>query len=157
MHSKRIYDIKVATDRLKDYCAIQDRCQWDVIQKMREWGLLEVTQNHLLELLIQEHYVDEERYSRSFCRGKFRIKKWGKRKITNELKKKGISDVCITNGLEEIDDIEYLEELDNICQKKKDSIKEKNHFIKKKKIATYLINKGYESDLIWDKLRELKE
>ena len=157
MHSKRVYDIKVATDRLKDYCAIQDRCQWDVIQKMREWGLLEVTKNHLLELLIQEHYVDEERYSRSFCRGKFRIKKWGKRKITNELKKKGISDVCITNGLEEIDDIEYLEELDNICQKKKDSIKEKNHFIKKKKIATYLINKGYESDLIWDKLRELKE
>ena len=157
MHSKRVYDIKVATDRLKDYCAIQDRCQWDVIQKMREWGLLEVTQNHLLELLIQEHYVDEERYSRSFCRGKFRIKKWGKRKITNELKKKGISDVCITNGLEEIDDIEYLEELDNICQKKKDSINEKNHFIKKKKIATYLINKGYESDLVWDKLRELKE
>ena len=157
MNSKRVYNIKVATDRLKDYCAIQDRCQWDVIQKMREWGLLEVTQNHLLELLIQEHYVDEERYSRSFCRGKFRIKKWGKRKITNELKKKGISAVCITNGLEEIDDIEYLEELDNICQKKKDSIKEKNHFIKKKKIATYLINKGYESDLVWDKLRELKE
>ncbi len=157
MHSKRVYDIKVATERLKDYCAIQDRCQWDVIQKMREWGLLEVTQNHLLELLIQEHYVDEERYSRSFCRGKFRIKKWGKRKIINELKKKLISDVCITNGLEEIDDIEYLEELDSICQKKKDSIKEKNHFIKKKKIATYLINKGYESNLVWDKLRELKE
>ncbi len=101
--------------------------------------------------------MDEERYSRSFCRGKFRIKKWGKRKIINELKKKRISDVCITNGLEEIDDIEYLEELDSICQKKKDSIKEKNHFIKKKKIATYLINKGYESNLVWDKLRELKE
>ncbi len=157
MHSKRVYDIKVATERLKNYCAIQDRCQWDVIQKMKEWGLLEVTQNHLLEQLIQEHYVDEERYSRSFCRGKFRIKKWGKRKIINELKKKRISDVCITNGLEEIDDIEYLEELDSICQKKKDSIKEKNHFIKKKKIATYLINKGYESNLVWDKLRELKE
>jgi len=157
MHSKRVYDIKVATERLKNYCAIQDRCQWDVIQKMKEWGLLEVTQNHLLEQLIQEHYVDEERYSRSFCRGKFRIKKWGKRKIINELKKKCISDVCITNGLEEIDDIEYLEKLDGIFQKKKDSIKEKNHFIKKKKIATYLINKGYESNLVWDKLRELKE
>ena len=157
MHSKRVYDIKVATERLKNYCAIQDRCQWDVIQKMKEWGLLEVTQNHLLEQLIQEHYVDEERYSRSFCRGKFRIKKWGKRKIINELKKKCISDVCITNGLEEIDDIEYLEKLDGLFQKKKDSIKEKNHFIKKKKIATYLINKGYESNLVWDKLRELKE
>ena len=157
MHSKRVYDIKVATERLKNYCAIQDRCQWDVIQKMKEWGLLEVTQNHLLEQLIQEKYVDEERYSRSFCRGKFRIKKWGKRKIINELKKKHISDVCITNGLEEINDIEYLEELNNIYLKRKNSIKEKNHFIKKNKIATYLINKGYESNLVWDKLRELKE
>lgn len=157
MHSKRVYDIKVAAERLKNYCAIQDRCQWDVIQKMKEWGFLKVTQNHLLELLIQEKYVDEERYSRSFCRGKFRIKKWGKNKIIHELKKKGISEICIINGLEEIDDIQYLKELNNIYQKKKDSIKEKNHFIKKKKIATYLINKGYESNLVWDKVGELKE
>ena len=73
------------------------------------------------------------------------------------LKKKYISEICITKGLEEINDSEYLQELDNQYQKKKDIIKEQNHFIKKKKIATYLINKGYESNFVWDKIRELKE
>ena len=103
MHNKRVYDIKIAIERLKNYCALQDRCQWDVTQKMKEWGLLEMTQNHILEILIQEKYVDEERFTQSFCRGKFLIKKWGKVKITNELKKKKISDICIKKGLEEID------------------------------------------------------
>ena len=96
----------------------------------------------------KEKYVDEERYSRSFCRGKFRIKKWGKIKISNELKKKYISEACITKGLEEINDSEYQEELNNQYHKKKSSIKEKHHLIKKKKIATYLINRGYESNLV---------
>ena len=90
MHDKRVYDLKMAIERLKNYCALQDRCQWDVTQKMKEWGLLEMTQNHILEILIQEKYVDEERFAQSFCRGKFIIKKWGKVKITNELKKKKI-------------------------------------------------------------------
>tara|TARA_B110000196_G_scaffold95740_1_gene82906 strand:+ start:43 stop:516 length:474 start_codon:yes stop_codon:yes gene_type:complete len=157
MLNKRVYDINIAIERLKNYCALQDKCQWDVIQKMQEWGLLEVSKNHILELLIQEKYVDEERYSRSFCRGKFRIKKWGKVKISNELKKKYISEVCITKGLEEINDFEYQEELNKQYHKKKSVIKEKNYFIKKKKIATYLINRGYENNLVWDKLRELKE
>ena len=157
MNSKRVYDIKVATDRLKDYCALQDRCQLEVIQKMKDWGLLKITQEHLLEILIQEKYVDEERYSKSFCRGKFKIKKWGKHKIIHELKKKKISETCILNGLKEINEIEYLKELERLYKKKKNNIDDKNHFIKKKKIATYLINKGYESNLVWDKVRELKE
>ena len=157
MSNKRVYDIKIAIERLRNYCALQDKCQWDVIQKMQEWGLLKISQDHILELLIKEKYVDEERYSRSFCRGKFRIKKWGKIKITNELKKKYISEVCITKGLEEIIDSEYQEELDKQYHKKNATLKEKNLFIKKKKIAVYLISKGYESNLVWDKLRELKE
>jgi regulatory protein len=149
--------IKAAIERLRNYCALEDKCQWDVIQKMQEWGLLEDSQNHILELLIEEKYVDEERYSRSFCRGKFRIKKWGKIKISNELKKKKISEVSINKGLEEISNFEYQEELDMQYHKKKKFIKEKNYFIKKKKIATYLINKGYESNVVWNKLKELKE
>ena len=157
MPNKRVYDIKIAIERLRNYCALQDKCQWDVIQKMQEWGLLKISQDHILELLIQQKYVDEERYSRSFCRGKLRIKKWGKIKITNELKKKYISEVCITKGLEEINDSEYQEELDKQYHKKNATLKEKNQFIKKKKIAVYLISKGYESNLVWDKLRELKE
>lgn len=157
MSKKRVYNIKVAIERLKNYCALQDKCQWDVIQKMREWGLMQISQDTILELLIQEKYVDEERYSKSFCRGKFKQNKWGRIKIRNALKKKHISNICISKGIKEINEAEYKYELDKQYLKKKASTKEKNYFIKNKKIATYLINKGYESNLVWDKIRELKE
>jgi len=154
MHNKRVYDIKIAIERLKNYCAIQDRCQWDVTQKMKEWGLLEMTQNHILEILIQEKYVDEERFTQSFCRGKFLIKKWGKVKITNELKKKKISDICIKKGLEEIDLTEYDLLLENLLTKKNDTLRDKNHFTRKSKLARFLIQRGFEGNLVWDKIRE---
>ena len=155
MHNKRVYDIKIAIERLKNYCALQDRCQWDVTKKMKEWGLLEMTQNHILEILIQEKYVDEERFAQSFCRGKFLIKKWGKVKITNELKKKQISDICIKKGLEEIDKEEYLSTLHKLIEKKNSLLKDKNDFVRKKKIVDYVVRKGYESDLVWERVRNL--
>lgn len=155
MHNKRVYDIKIAIERLKNYCALQDRCQWDVTQKMKEWGLLEMTQNHILEILIQEKYVDEERFAQSFCRGKFLIKKWGKVKITNELKKKKISDICIKKGLEEIDLTEYDLLLEDLLTKKNDTLRDKNHFTRKSKLARFLIQRGFEGNLVWDKIREL--
>jgi len=154
MHDKRVYDIKIAIERLKNYCALQDRCQWNVTQKMKEWGLLEMTQNHILEILIQEKYVDEERFAQSFCRGKFLIKKWGKVKITNELKKKKISDICIKKGLEEIDITEYDLLLENLLTKKNDTLRDKNHFTRKSKLARFLIQRGFEGNLVWDKIRE---
>ncbi|MDP7566924.1 MAG: regulatory protein RecX [Flavobacteriales bacterium] len=155
MHDKRVYDLKIAIERLKNYCALQDRCQWNVTQKMKEWGLLEMTQNHILEILIQEKYVDEERFAQSFCRGKFLIKKWGKVKITNELKKKKISDICIKKGLEEIDLTEYDLLLENLLTKKNDTLRDKNHFTRKSKLARFLIQRGFEGNLVWDKIREL--
>ena len=152
MCKKRVYNIEIAIERLKNYCSLEDKCQWDVKQKMKEWGLLKISQDQIIELLINQKYIDEERYSKSFCRGKFKIKKWGKIKITNELQKKNISELYIAKGLEEINDAEYHKELDKQYQKKKDAINEKNHFIKNKKIATFLITKGYESNLVWNKI-----
>ena len=114
MHNNRVYDIRIALDRIKSYCALQDRCQWDVLQKLNEWGLQQATKDHILELLITDKFVDEERFSVSFCRGKFRIKNWGKRKITNELKRKQISTICINIGLKEIDDNEYNQVLEKL-------------------------------------------
>ncbi len=152
MCKKRVYNIEIAIERLKNYCSLEDKCQWDVKQKMKEWGLPKISQDQIMELLINQKYIDEERYSKSFCRGKFKIKKWGKIKITNELQKKNISELYIAKGLEEINDAEYHKELDKQYQKKKDAINEKNHFIKNKKIATFLITKGYESNLVWNKI-----
>lgn len=157
MPKYKIYKMEVVVEQLKNYCASEDKCQWDLIQKMKQWKLDESGRNRILKLLHQEKYINEERYSRSFCRGKFRMKKWGKIKIASELKKKDIAALYISKGLEEIDDDEYHQELNNQYQKKKKNINEKDEFIKNKKIASYLINKGYESNFVWDKIRESKQ
>jgi|TARA_B110001454_G_scaffold46585_1_gene45822 regulatory protein len=157
MPNKRVYDISIALDRIKSYCALQDRCQWDVLQKLKAWGLQQATKDHILELLITDKFVDEERFSISFCRGKFRIKNWGKRKITNELKRKKISIICINIGLKEIDNNEYNQVLEELFHQKNNILKDKNHFIRKTKIARFLIQRGFESNLVWDKIRELSD
>ena len=155
MHNKRVYDLSIALERIKSYCALQDKCQWDVLQKLNEWGLQQVTKDHILELLITDKFVDEERFAVSFCRGKFRIKNWGKHKITNELKRKQISITCINIGLKEINDNDYNQVLEKLFHQKNNTLKDKNHFIRKTKIAKFLIQRGFESNLVWDKIREL--
>jgi len=154
MTNNRIYNIKVAIERLKKFCSIQDRCQQDVINKLRNWGLTQNSQDHILEILINESYIDEMRYAKSFCRGKFNIKKWGKNKIKYELKKKNISKNCIAEGLNEIDDCSYLNILEKIYNKKKENTSEKNIIIKNNKIAAFLISKGFERNLVWEVIKE---
>ena len=136
---------------------MQDRCQWDVLRKLNEWGLQKATKDHILEILITDKFVDEERFSVSFCRGKFRIKNWGKRKIINQLKRKQISTICINSGIQEINDQQYLKTLDKLFLQKKITIKDGNHFIRKTKIATFLIQKGFEAHLVWEKMKELED
>tara|TARA_X000000368_G_C23052344_1_gene722063 strand:+ start:2113 stop:2589 length:477 start_codon:yes stop_codon:yes gene_type:complete len=157
MYNKRVYDVRIAIERIKNYCTLQDRCQWDVLEKMKEWGLQKATKNHILEILINEKYVDEERFSAAFCRGKFKLKKWGKRKIVNELKRKKISTICINIGLQEINENDYNQVLDKLFHQKKSEIKDKNHFTRKTKIANFLIQRGFESNLVWDKVRKLSD
>ena len=149
-------DIKITIEKLKEYCAIQDRCIWDIIQKTNSLQLTKNKQDYILKILTEENFIDEERYSRSFCRGKFKIKNWGKKNYSR-IKKKHISTIYINKGLLEINDVEYLIGLNTLYQKKKTTIKEKNQFIKNKKIATYLINKGYESNLVWNIINKVKE
>ena len=106
--------------------------------------------------LIEEGFVDEEQFSESFCRGKFRIKKWGRLKIVNALKRKNISDFCITKGLQQIKEAEYYKTLQEIYEKKKLSFNENNQFIKKGKIAKHLQQKGFESSLVWELINKDK-
>jgi len=157
MVDKSKYDIKILIEQLKNYCAIQERCSSDIVTKMKTWRITNENQNKILDILIKEDFINDKRYSKSFCRGKFRIKKWGKVKIANELKRKKINPSTITSSLNEIKDIDYNTALDTQFNKKKQSIKSSNYYDKKKKIANYLIGKGYESNLVWEKLRELKE
>ena len=155
--TKKNYDVINAIERLKKYCVLQDKCKWDASQKMQTWKLNKKTQQNILELLIKEKYIDEERYAKSFCRGKFKIKKWGKLKIISALKRKYISVENINIGIKEINKNEYLETLEDLYQKKKKSTRIINTHIKNKRIAEFLINKGYESNLVWNKIKKLSE
>ena len=156
MQNNKVYNIKETTEKIQSYCALQDRCQWEVERKMREWGTDEYVIENILTDLILEKFIDEQRYAESFSRGKFRIKKWGRVKIKKELKTKNISMVCINKGLLQIDDKEYLNTLQQLYIKKRDSIKDKNQFIRKGKIAKYLQQKGFESNLIWELINKDK-
>ena len=151
----KIYNLKEVKSRIRFYRAKEDRCQQQVMDKLLEYGVsIGVSEEILLEL-IQEKYVDEERYSRSFCSGKFKVKKWGRRKIIFELKKKRVSEVCIQKGLEEIDEAAYLHTLQQLLEKKKNSTKDTNQFVRKKKMVDYVVRKGYESDLVWEAVHKL--
>ena len=156
MQNNKVYTVKEATKRIHSYCAIQDRCQWDVERKMKEWGISDEIIENILTDLILDKFVDEERFSESFCRGKFRIKRWGKVKIKNELKIKKISNNCIDRGLLQIEKKEYMKVLKDLYIKKRDSLKDTNQFIRKGKIAKHLQQKGFESKLIWELINKDK-
>lgn len=150
MQNYKQYNVREVIERIQSFCAIQDRSQFEVKNKMKSWGVEEYIIDNILSDLITEKFIDEHRFAKSFCRGKFRIKKWGKIKIKNELKKRKISDSCINKGLKQIDEKEYCLLLSELFKKKKNSIKEKNKFIRNGKIAKYLQQKGFENNLIWE-------
>ena len=105
--------------------------------------------------LIQHNYLNEERFAKTYVRGKLRFKKWGKHRLTSELKKKDISKININQALTEIDDKEYIEIFNDLAEKRLDAIKEKDKYKKKKKLADYLLYRGWESYLVYDKVNEL--
>ena len=156
MQNNKVYTVKEATERIQSYCAMQDRCQWEVERKMKEWGVSEIIIENILTDLILDKFVDEQRFSESFCRGKFRINKWGKVKIENELKIKNISKNCIDKGLLQIENKEYMKVLKDLYIKKRNSLKDTNQFIRKGKIAKHLQQKGFESKLIWELINKDK-
>jgi len=149
------YTIVEATKKLESYCAYQERCHKEVNQKLRDMGMIPQAIDQIISQLIQENYLNEERFAQSFARGKFNIKKWGKNRIVNELKFRGISIYNIKTALKEIDDSQYTETLDALAKKRLAQIKENNLQKKKKKLADYLLYRGWESHLVYAKLNEL--
>ena len=128
----------------------------EVTMKLKSWGLIQEAIDLLIIELIQFNFLNEERYARSYARGKFRIKKWGKLKIRMALKKREVSFKCIDIAMLEIDDKTYLNTLKELLQKKNDVLKETNSYKRKIKLIRYLVTRGYEYDLIHDALVELK-
>ncbi|MDO6492828.1 MULTISPECIES: regulatory protein RecX [unclassified Cellulophaga] len=149
------YTIKEATKKLEQYCAYQERCHKEVTQKLKDMGMITDARDVIITHLIKENYLNEERFAQSFARGKFNIKKWGKNRIVNELKFRDISIYNIKTALKEIEDNKYIETLDALATKRANEVKETNVFKKRKKIADYLLYRGWESHLVYEKVKEL--
>tara|TARA_A100001037_G_scaffold137023_1_gene123993 strand:+ start:46 stop:498 length:453 start_codon:yes stop_codon:yes gene_type:complete len=147
-----MYNYDEIVKKIELYCAKQDRCKFDVNQKLIKWGIDNISIKNIINNLIEDKFIDEIRYAKSFARGKFRIKKWGKIKISNMLRSKNISENNITTGLSQIDIEEYTETLLKIIEKKSKLLKENNPRIKKNKLFQYLKQKGFENNLIWDNI-----
>jgi regulatory protein len=150
----------MSTDKLKEakrkagmYCAYQERTQQEVRNKLYELGLYKDDVEYILAELITENFVNEERYARAFAGGKFRIKRWGRMKISYALKQKNISSYCIERAMEEIPEDEYIEIIRKLIDIKSASLSG-DPFVIKKKIAAHLIGKGFESEKVWPILNE---
>ena len=133
------------------YCAYQDRCTKEVRNKLATFDIPASEKEKFVKLLVDEGYLDDERYASTFVRSKIHLKKWGVNKIRVSLKMKGISDEIISSALSEIDPEIYKDELIKVLKAKK--INESDPYKKKAKLAQYAMQKGYEPSLVWDALR----
>ena len=143
--------------KIRDWCAYQERCQQETRDKLYDYGLKTDDVENIIAQLVNENFVNEERFAIAFAGGKFRIKKWGKVKIKQELKAKRVSDYCIKKGLAVIDNTDYINTLKKVLALKAKSITEKNFLKKKQKLVRYALSKGYEQDLIFDILKSQEE
>ena len=147
--------VKEIEGKLQYYCSYQDRCHKEVKAKLKSFKISSDELNEIVSNLIKDNYLNESRFSKSFVRGKFNIKNWGKVRIVNELKLRNISIYNINLGLKEIDDQDYINKLEDIFNKKLSSLRNLNSNLKKKKIISYLLYRGWESNLIYSKANEI--
>jgi regulatory protein len=155
MNPQKSYTLEEAKRALERYCVYQDRCHKEVISKLYDCNMIPETHDIIIVHLIQHDFLNEERFSKSYARGKFRIKKWGKMRIVRELKFRNISAYNVKTALKEIEESDYFSTFNSLALKKFDSITESNPYKKKKKLADYLLYRGWESDLVYKKVSEL--
>lgn len=146
---------KQAKLKAANFCAYQERSQKEVRNKLYDLGLYSDEVEELLSELITENFLNEERFAKAYVGGKFRVKKWGRKKILLGLGAHQLSPYCIKKGLAEIDEEEYINTLEEIVLKKAQSTHETETFKKRNKLATHAIYKGFESDLVWDVVKRL--
>lgn len=153
---KEYYSYDNALEVLKKYCAYQDRCHKEVRDKLISMKVYRDWQDEIIVLLMDEGYLDEMRYAESFVGGKFRMKRWGKNKITQQLKFKEVSSYCIKKAIaSQIPDDEYLIAIETSLEKKNRSIRIDNDYKRKQKLIQYGMQQGYEMHLITQTVEEI--
>ena len=148
MLSKMQLTKEQALQKLKHYCGYQERCHSEVKEKLYSLGVWKKEHDEIMATLIEEGYLNEERFAIAFAGGRFRMKQWGRVKIKYELKQKQVSDYSIKKALDQINEEEYMATLQKLAAKKYAALKTEQWLARKKKMADYLQQKGYELNLI---------
>ncbi len=146
-----------ATSKMEHYCAYQERCHKDIVTKLNTMRLIPAAKEQIIIHLIEHNFLNEERFAKSFARGKFSIKKWGKQRIIRELKYRDISQYNLKEALKEISDTDYFNTFHELAEKKYHLLTETNLIKKRKKLTDYLLYRGWETHLVFEKVRELFE
>ena len=144
---------KEAKLKAASYCAYQERSQHEVRNKLFDLGLHSDEVDEVLSELIIDGFVNEERFSKAYVGGKFRVKKWGRVKILHGLKQHKISEYCVNKGLQEIDEEEYLETLRTLLTKKAALISFKSNLERNSKLGQFAITRGFEPSYVWGILK----
>ena len=152
---KDVFSLKIALQKIEYFCGYQERCHEEVVAKLRSMKMDSDEIDEIMVHLIAENFLNEERFACSFARGKHRIKHWGKIRIINELKFKKISPNLITTALKEITPEEYLATFHTLAERHWETIRESNVLKKKKKFCDYMLRRGFESNLVFEKVKEL--
>ncbi|AEV32635.1 hypothetical protein Oweho_1647 [Owenweeksia hongkongensis DSM 17368] len=139
-----------AREKIRAFCAYRERSQYEVRERLYEYGLYTDAVNQEISSLIQENFLNEERFARAFVRGKFSIKKWGRVKIKQALYPHQLSDYVLKKAFTEIEEDDYLKTLQDVIEKKARTVKLKNEFERNGKIAQYAISRGFEPSLVWE-------
>jgi len=155
MQQKQTFTLLEAQQKLEHYCAYQERCHQEVIAKLKIMGMIPAAIEAIVSHLIEVNCLNETRFAQSFARGKFRIKKWGKLRVKRELKARQISEYNIKLGLKEIPESEYNTTFWALFEKRKEAVKAYPLTVQKKKILRYMMYRGWETQKIYEALREL--
>ena len=145
---KKSYTVQEIKSKLEFYCAYQDRCHQEIEKKLNDYFLIDEARDEIILSLMKDNFLNEERFAKSYARGRFYQKSWGRIKIKHGLKSKGISSYLIDVALKEIDSNDYYSALEKLIEKKKKELKEEDSFKKKQKLFSFLGNKGYEFEII---------
>ena len=144
-----------ALQKIRHYCAYQERCHQEVKEKLYGFGLRKDEVEVLISKLIEDNYLDEERFAVQYAGGKFRMKHWGKKKIEYELKQRQVSGYCIRKGLAQITEEDYHQTLEKLTAAKYETVKAEGAFTARAKVTAYLLQKGFEPDLIRGALEKI--
>lgn len=145
-----------AIQKLRQYCAYQERSHSEVKQKLWDLGVWRSEHDEIIASLIEDDYLNEERFAVQYAGGRFRMKDWGRKKIYYALKEKKVSTYCINKAIQSIPEEDYMKTLRQLAEKKYNALKGEQYMIRHKKTQDYLLQKGYESELVSSVLKSLK-